>query len=198
MKSQNLQQNKLARIISYLFIPPLMNFFIFVFLAVYLQLEPKIKMAIILISFLFGLAVPIIYFVIMRSKGKIDDNDAQVKEQRTSPYLFGIFLTIIAILLSVYLVNNRIITIAWIAYLICSVILVIVNKSWKISAHAMGTAIPLGIILFYSNLLSLTLVIILILVGWSRIKLKMHNLNQVLAGSFLGVIVPVLLFALFR
>ena len=123
---------------------------------------------------------------------------SQVKEQRTSPYLFGIFLTIIAILLSVYLVNNRIITFAWIAYLICSVILVIVNKFWKISAHAMGAAIPLGIILFYSNLLSLTLVIILILVGWSRIKLKMHNLNQVLAGSFLGVIVPVLLFALFR
>jgi len=198
LSNKSLKQIKIARIVSYLFIPPLMNFFLFISLAIYLQLEPKIKTVVILISFLFGLAIPIIYFVIMRSKGKIDDNDAQIKEQRKNPYLFGIFLTIVAILLSIYLVNNRIITVAWCAYLVCSIILVIVNKYWKISAHAMGAAIPLGIMLFYSNLLSLSLVMILFLVGWSRIKLKMHNLNQVLAGGFLGVIVPVLLLALFR
>lgn len=194
----NLQSNKFARIISYLFIPPLMNFFIFVFLALHLQLEQRFLSAAILISFLFGLAIPVIYFVILRSRGKIDDNDAQVKEQRTNPYLFGILLTLAAILLSAIFVSNKIITIAWITYLVCSMILILVNKYWKISAHAMGAAIPLGIMLFYSNLLSLGLVVILILVGWSRIKLKMHNLSQVLAGGFLGIIIPALLFVLFR
>ncbi len=194
----NLPSNKFARIISYLFIPPLMNFFIFVFLALHLQLEQRFLSAAILISFLFGLAIPVIYFVIMRSRGKIDDNDARVKEQRTNPYLFGILLTLAAILLSAIFVSNKIITIAWITYLVCSMILILVNKYWKISAHAMGAAIPLGIMLFYSNLLSLGLVVILILVGWSRIKLKMHNLSQVLAGGFLGIIIPALLFVLFR
>ncbi len=189
MKNKSLNF-KLARIVSYLFIPPVMNFLTFLYLS-FFQPEP-VKLPVILISLAFGVLIPIVFFVIMRKKGKIDDNDAKIKEQRSVPYLFGIFLILIAIVLSVKLNLPTIILSVWIAYLLNSVILLLVNKFWKMSAHALGTAIPVGVALNFSLFASLFFIFILVITSISRIILKVHSPAQVFAGALTGILVTYL------
>ncbi len=181
---------KVARIVSYLFIPPVMNLLTFLYLAGFST--GKTKSNIIFISALFGVIIPIIFFVIMRRKGKIDDDDAKIKEQRSIPYLFGIFLIVIAILFSIYLHLPEIIVVVWIAYLLNSVILLAVNGMWKMSAHAMGTAIPVGVALNFSYEMFFVFLFILLITSWSRLKLKVHTPAQVLAGALTGFTVTYL------
>ncbi len=183
----NFSALKIARIISYLFIPPVMNLLTFLYLSGFS--EGKTKITIILLSALFGVIIPIIFFIIMRRKGKIDDDDAKIKEQRSVPYLFGIFLIVIAIILSINFKLPEIIVVVWIAYLLNSVILLTVNKIWKMSAHALGTAIPVGVVLHFSIEMTCVFLLILLITSWSRLKLKVHTPAQVLAGALTGITV---------
>ncbi len=196
MKKKNSLLN-FPRFVSYLFIPPLMNFMIFFYVAVKIEPNETKQIISVLISFLFGLLIPVVYFVIMRKKGRIDDDDANIRQQRKNPYLFGILLTIIAIALSSFLHLKIEIIALWVVYFINSLLLLIINKFWKISAHAMGVAIPMGITIFYSKMFTMILFIILILTGWSRIKLKVHTITQVVLGGILGFLVSGLIFQIF-
>ncbi len=187
----NFSSSKIARIISYLFIPPVMNLLTFIYLSGFS--EGKTKFTIILLSALFGVIIPIVFFVIMRRKGKIDDDDAVIKEQRSIPYLFGIFLILIAVLLSINFKLPQIIVTVWIAYLLNSVILLVVNGIWKMSAHAMGTAIPVGVTLHFSGAMLLVFTLIMLVTSWSRIKLNVHTPAQVFAGALTGITVTYLI-----
>ena len=65
-----------------------------------------------------------------------------------------------------------------------------INKYWKISAHAMGAAMPLGaLVLNFDIYLVISSAIILFLVGFSRIYLKVHTVLQVFVGTLVGFVV---------
>lgn len=182
----------IAKIISYLFIPPAMN--IFIFLLYSNKFENKEKaITVILSALIFGFILPIVTFIILRKKGKVIDNDATIKEERTVPYLYGVGFTLFAILFLYLSKTSSQSIILWEAYLINSIVLIIVNKYWKISAHAMGAAIPLGAAMFLNNIWIAIFFIILLLVGWSRYKLKVHTLPQIIGGSFVGFAITYLL-----
>jgi len=175
----------IAKIISYLFIPPAMNLFIFLLYSNRYDNGQK-GIAVILSALIFGFILPIVTFIILRKKGKVIDNDATIKEERTVPYLYGIGFSLLAILFLHISKTSSQSIILWEAYLINSIVLVIVNKYWKISAHAMGAAIPLGAAMLLNNIWIAIFFIILLLVGWSRYKLKVHTLPQIIGGSFVG------------
>ncbi len=63
-----------------------------------------------------------------------------------------------------------------------------INKYWKISVHAMGSAGALAAAVFIWGPLSFLFIILVMLVGWSRIQLKCHSISQVMAGSVLGFV----------
>jgi len=52
----------------------------------------------------------------------------------------------------------------------------------------MGAAGPLAAITYTFGLVALIFSIIILLVGWSRMKLKVHNIAQVTAGIILAFI----------
>ena len=77
--------NKLARVISTIFVPPSFTIIVFTLFAFILETE-SIKITItILVAFIFGFTAQIILFLFFRKKGKIIDLDASVKEERTTP-----------------------------------------------------------------------------------------------------------------
>lgn len=177
--------NKTAKYISYLFIPPAMNFFIFIFLSTYLNDYRGI-----LTSFIFGLSLPLVVIYYLRKKGKLSDNNATIKEERNIPYIYAIVFSFLGVCLSAYLKLNPFLIMLWMVYLYCSIIILKINQYWKISAHALGAAIPLGALIVIGEKLPIIVsIVLLILISISRIILKVHTKLQVILGAILGLIV---------
>jgi len=174
--------DKFARIISTLFVPPSFTIIVFTIFAFKLETEPLQQVVTIFTAFIFGFAAQIILFVVFRKRGKIVDLDASDKEERSVPFLISVgFYLLGLIILIIFKVN--IITIAfWFCYISNTLITIVINRYWKISAHAMGAAGPLAAITYVFGPIALVFSAIVLLVGWSRIQLKVHSFLQVIVG----------------
>jgi membrane-associated phospholipid phosphatase len=178
--------DKLARIISTLFVPPSFTIIVFTLFAFILETESLKTVVTILVAFLFGFAAPIILFVILRKQGKIIDLDASIKEERTTPFLISVGFYLIGLIILIFF-NVNIISIAfWFCYISNTLVTILINRHWKISAHAMGAAGPLAAVTYSFGPIALLFSVIVLLVGWSRIQLKVHTPAQVLAGILLA------------
>jgi membrane-associated phospholipid phosphatase len=183
-----INKDKLARIVSTVFVPPSFTIIIFTIFSFYFETDfAKISVTI-LVALVFGFISPILLFLHYRKSGKIIDVDASIKEERTVPMSISVIFYIIGfVLLLLYKVN--IITIAfWFCYISNTLIALTINKMWKISAHTMGASGPIAVLIFIFGAGALVFLIIPVLVGWSRIQLKCHNLSQVIAGGIFAFI----------
>ena len=183
-----LNQNKIARIISTLFVPPSFTIIVFTLFAFTLETETLKTVVTILVAFLFGFAAPIILFVVLRKRKKIVDLDVSVKEERTTPFLISVGFYFMGLIILIFF-NVNIISIAfWFCYISNTLVTILINKHWKISAHSMGAAGPLAAVTYTFGPITLIFFVIVLLVGWSRIQLKVHSLAQVVAGVLLAFI----------
>lgn len=180
--------HKLARFISTLFVPPSFTIIIFAIFAFVLESEPIKQGVTIFTALVFGFIAPIVLFLILRNKGKLTDQDASIKEERTIPFLIAIVFYLIGLWVLIKYDLNIISIAFWFCYISNTVITIFINKFWKISAHAMGAAGPFAAVVFAFGWIGLFMLPIVLLVGWSRIKLKCHTLTQVIAGILLAFI----------
>ncbi len=180
--------HKLARFISTLFVPPSFTIIIFAIFAFVLESEPIKQGVTIFTALVFGFIAPIVLFLILRNKGKLTDQDASIKEERTLPFLIAIIFYLIGLWVLIKYDLNIISIAFWFCYISNTVITIFINKFWKISAHAMGAAGPFAAVVFAFGWIGLFMLPIVLLVGWSRIKLKCHTLTQVIAGILLAFI----------
>lgn len=180
--------HKLARFISTLFVPPSFTIIIFTIFAFALESVPIKQGVTILTALVFGFIAPIVLFLILRNKGKLTDQDASIKEERTIPFLIAIIFYLIGLWVLIKYDLNIISIAFWFCYISNTIITIFINKFWKISAHAMGAAGPFAAVVFAFGWIGLFMLPIVLLVGWSRIKLKCHTLTQVIAGILLAFI----------
>jgi membrane-associated phospholipid phosphatase len=178
--------HKLARFISTLFVPPSFTIIIFTIFAFTLESEPIKQAVTILIALVFGFIAPIVLFLILRNKGKLADQDASIKEERTIPFLIAIIFYLIGLWIMIKFDLNIISIAFWFCYISNTIITIFINKFWKISAHAMGATGPFAAVIFVFGWIGLIMLPIVIIVGWSRIELKCHTMSQVLVGSLLA------------
>src|SRR5210317_1924000 len=95
--------NSLAKIISYLFIPQINLILSFYILSYHIYgCSPDLTFSM-FVATLFGFILPIIFFITMRFRGKIVDDDASNKKERTIPYFFGTIIILFALLISLFL-----------------------------------------------------------------------------------------------
>lgn len=184
----NILQNKVARIISTLFVPPSFTIIIFTFLAFYLETESIKIIVTLLVAYTLGFAAPIILFFILRNKKLIADSDASIKEERSLPFSIAIIFYLIGLVIFIYFGVNIISIAFWICYISNTVITIFINRYWKISAHAMGAAGPFAALVFLFGLSAIYFLIVIVLIGWARIKLKCHTFGQVAAGTILAFV----------
>ena len=181
-------KNKIAKIISYLFIPPINLLVTFIILSNQIYVDAELKIITILIASLFGLIFPISVFAYLRFKGKIIDDDATAKDERTLPYIIGTGLAINALLLAFIYELHPLILALWVAYIFIQIVMLIINYYWKISAHLIGVGIPFATFIFLFQSDAIYLILIPIIVGWARLALKVHTPMQVLSGFLLGAL----------
>lgn len=174
--------NKFARVISTLFVPPSFTIIVFTVFAFIFESDPIKKVITILVALLFGFTAQIILFVVLRRRGKIVDLDASIKEERSTPFFISVGFYFIGLIILI-IFNVNIISIAfWFCYISNTLVTIMINKYWKISAHSMGVAGPLAATVYAFGPVSLLFALLVLLVGWSRIQLKVHNISQVIAG----------------
>ena len=144
----------------------------------------------------FSLILPLLSVFILLLTKKIDSLEMPKKEERFLPILFASIWMILGfyfmkeifsyapIMKSIYLGAIYVIIIA-----------LLITKKWKISLHmlaiggATGVFIMLGF-LFGQNLMLLLITILISgILGYSRLSLKAHSLNQIYAGFIVGNIV---------
>ncbi|GAB4298892.1 MAG: hypothetical protein Kow0098_24710 [Ignavibacteriaceae bacterium] len=175
-----------ARIISTLFVPPSFTILLFTLFAFELETDPVKIFAVILTALTFGFGLLIIMFFYFRKKGKIADQDASVKEERTKPFLYAVVSYLAGLILLILFEANIIIIAFWFCYISNTLLVVLINRYWKISAHSMGASGALGALFFIYNLKALLILPLILLIAWARLYLKLHTPLQVAAGLVLG------------
>ncbi|MCL1868280.1 MAG: hypothetical protein FWF72_04975 [Paludibacter sp.] len=148
--------------------------------------------------------LPLIPLVVLLMRGEITDINISIREQRTFPYMFSFLAYIFwAYFLWRNLTMPPFIVSAAVASAVSTVILLIINFKWKISAHlccaggifafVVGISFKFGINPLW---LIITMLAITLLLAVSRIELKAHTPAQTLAGFAVGFVVtlpPILL-----
>lgn len=177
---------KLARIISDIFVPPTFTLIAFIILAFQFETEEYLKLWVALSGAVFGFVLPVIFFIYLRKKGRVVNNDATVKEERTFPYFIGVVLCLTAFALLYFIGSNSVAYSLWLAYAVNTILLILINKFWKISAHAIGSATFVGLVYFLYGFSGLYFIILLVLIGVSRLILKVHTPMQIIMGSLFG------------
>lgn len=176
----------IAKYISYIFIPPAMNFLIFLVFSFEIENSGKSWLGL-LISFLFGLLIPVITILKFKKDGVLSDYDATIKEERLVPYIFAIGYSLAGVIFSSLAGLNENLIMLWMVYVFVSIFIININHFWKISAHAMGAAAPIGALtILEQNHYLIIFMGIFILVAAARLILKVHTFGQVLLGGIIG------------
>ena len=183
-----INKDKLARVISTLFVPPAFTIITFTIFALLLESHFQKQIVVILVAFLFGFVAPIAIFIVFRKSGKLADHDALIKEERTIPFFIAAgFYAIGLVLLIIYHVNIILIAF-WFCYISNTLLTILINRYEKISAHTMGAAGPMAAFTFVFGPIALFFILLVIIVGWARIRLECHSFIQVMFGFFFAFV----------
>ena len=186
MSNHNIQ--KIGIILSYLVHPMVISFVTFLYLIYYSNILIEDRNLIFTLCFTLSTISPIATFYFLKKNNLISDLDASKKEERLLPMAFGalfFFLGFIALkTLNAQLLIQGI--------MFCGMINVIlawlITNYWKISIHAVTLSSSLTIfwIFGYQNVLIIILILFVLIIG--RLLAQAHDLNQIMAGIFLGII----------
>jgi membrane-associated phospholipid phosphatase len=184
----------LARLISQLFHPILLNiisFLIVGYAALRTHTEGLKWSGICILTLVLP---PTIFYYFRLRQGAYADEDVSVREQRNELYLFGFSWVLIATPILAYLGAPR----PFLALMICALALGLINGGinlfWKISAHATAIASTATIALLYLPSLGAALWACALAVGWARVRTRNHTPMQVLGGFCSAVAVILVVF----
>ncbi|MDR9399417.1 hypothetical protein [Salibacter sp.] len=198
---------KLAKFISVVFHPLIMPTYgvllLFNFVDAYFvyTINEAARTFILSIVFLNTFLLPVgLILYLLRTK-RITDIQVTNREERWLP----IILTTLFYVTTYYLLDefgmNRIVMLMLGAAILSIIAAFFINLVWKISMHMVGLGGLAGVFYGMAQVLNVPVVLVLLLlilvsgiVGYARLTLKQHTLNQLLAGAVLGFIVSYLVF----
>lgn len=187
MKIKNRVLDKLARIISEISIPPLMAAVVFPILCFYS--EPDTTRAIFetFVCWMSSAILPILYIAHLDKKGQVSHRHIPIKEQRTRPYLVGSASYTVGLVILLLLNAPFVVWGLMFCYITNTMMVVVINLRWKISAHATGVTGALAGAHFALGAIVLPFYLVLAPVCWARLRLGAHTPAQLLAGTALGI-----------
>lgn len=173
-----------AKFISGICEPPLISFFVFLFLNLTLILDFNRFIGIEFLSLLFATLFPVFIVQIWVKNKNLSNLDN--KNDRIYPLIFISLNYLLGTILLWYF-NAPILTlILFICYTLNTPLIFFISLKWKISIHSMGIAGPITILIFQYGFLGSLVGLLSILVMWSRMILNKHTLLQVITGASLG------------
>lgn len=176
----------LANIISTLGNAPFISIFIFLILDYYF-LKGTDFIIITIVSMIFAAIIPgIIAYVWVKNKNI--EIDMPNKEDRIYPLLWILISYLTGVLILFTISAPFVITVLMFCYFSNTLIVLLVSLFWKISIHSVGIAGPVAFMIYVFGYPGLLFLILVPIIMWSRLYLKRHTFNQVIAGAGLGFI----------
>lgn len=177
-------KEKLANIVSTASNAPLISIFIFIGLSYYF-LDGYDFITVSLVSLCFAVVIPIIIAYSWIKSNKLE-LDLPNKEDRVRP-LFWILLSYLLGVVVLFAISAPlVITVLMFCYFSNTLVVLLISLFWKISIHSVGVAGPVAFLIYVFGYLGLIFLLLIPLVMWSRLFLKRHTCNQVIAGASLG------------
>ena len=186
MSNHNIQ--KIGIIISYLIHPMVISFVTFLYLIYYSNIMIEDKNYIFILCFTFSTISPTATFYFLKKNNLISDLDASKKEERLLPMAFGALFFLVGFV-TLRMLNAQLLIQG---IMFCGMINVIlawlITNYWKISIHAitLSSSITIFWIFGYQNVFIVILILFILIIG--RLLAQAHDLNQIMAGIFLGII----------
>jgi len=186
MSNHNIQ--KIGIILSYLIHPMVISFVTFLYLIYYPNILIEYKNLIFILCLTFSTISPIATFYFLKKNNLISDLDASKKEERLMPMAFGALFFLLGFV-TLRMLNTQLLIQG---IMFCGMINVIlawlITNYWKISIHAitLSSSITIFWIFGYQNVLIIILILFILII--SRLSAQAHDLNQIMAGIFLGII----------
>ena len=186
MSDQNIK--KIGIILSYLIHPMVISFVTFLYLIYYSNILIEDKNLIFILCFTFSTISPTATFYFLKKNNLISDLDASKKEERLLPMAFGALFFLLGFV-TLRMLNAQLLVQG---IMFCGMINVIlawlITNYWKISIHAitLSSSITIFWIFGYQNVFIVILILFILIIG--RLLAQAHDLNQIMAGIFLGII----------
>lgn len=158
----------------------------------------SLKMGLLLLIFLQTFILPVFTIYCLHRFGFVRDLRMETLEDRRLPYLISVTIyTFVAAFFSLKLkqLPEVAVIMTGIAFSIAAV--TVISLYWKISAHAVGINGALGALIgiavkFESFQLFYPIIVVILIAGLviaARLHLNAHTPAQVVAGSFLGLLI---------
>ncbi len=142
-----------------------------------------------IISIIFATIIPLGYILKYSRKRGLSSYDLPIRKQRYKPYLIAIISYIFGAVFLFSIGAPLAIKGLMFCYITNTIVMACINFRWKISAHASGITGPLTILIYFFGWFFAPLWLIVIPVGYIRIKLERHTIMQVTAGALLTIII---------
>ncbi|MDD1775243.1 MAG: PAP2 family protein [Methanobacterium sp.] len=179
-------KEKMANFISTFGNAPLIAIFIFLVLNYYLLTGSEFIKATVVCLFFAALLPSIIAYLWVKNK-KLEI-DMPNKEDRLYPLLWIILSYLMGVVVLYLMTAPAIITLLMFCYFSNTLVVLVISLFWKISIHSVGIAGPVAFLIYVFGYPGLIFLVLIPLIMWSRLILKRHTLNQVIAGAILGFI----------
>ena len=140
------------------------------------------------ITFFFSSALPFISILYFKKIGKISSFEAPIRKQRLELLIISSLYNAIAFGLLKYFQAPDIVQGLMFCYAFNTLITWLITRYWKISIHMIGLGGPFVALILsgYDHLFLMAITIIL--VYFSRFKLRAHNHAQLITGTFLAIL----------
>lgn len=129
--------------------------------------------------------------VIAAKRGKLSDHHVGDRRQRMPVLIVGLCCAAVGLLLLLALHAPKAAIVGLLATALGMVVVGAVNAFWKLSVHnSVATFVAVAVIGTF-GWAWLPLLVLPLVIGWSRVALKDHTVGQVIAGAPAGAIVAV-------
>lgn len=177
---------RVAWIISRLF-EPVWEVPLIVGMAIWYATVPALHLKLLSILVVTDVIFPGLFLIYLLVKKKVADWDFTNRHERETAYLFTVifhFLGVVTMVVFKQYLLAKILLILW----VITVVFMVINHYWKISVHAGVNALLMVLLnsLFGWKVFG-WMSVILILVLWSRVKIRKHTTTQVMIGAALAM-----------
>lgn len=179
-----------ARVISRVTPAPLINLYVGIIFSLFspIGLGPILNPpSSILICIVLMVILPIIPIIYEAWKGNVD-LDVSERESRTKFFIFSMLCYSIAFIVY-WIFSCHIMSTLAAAYFSVTAGVLVVSLRSKISVHGAGVGGPGAALIYVYGPIALFVIVLWILVVYSRISLKQHTLEESIAGVVLGIII---------
>ncbi len=176
-----------AEVLSFVFNPPIVAAAAFLYLIAFEK--PANTMVLAPITVLFGTLIPLGIVLALSRLGVIPDVWASKRETRIIPFIGAGFSYLSGAAVLLFASSPAVITSLMLCYLVNTIVMMLISLRWKISIHASGIAGPSIALIYSLGAMAAPLLLLIVPVGWARIKLGAHTFPQVAIGALLTFLI---------